>query len=305
MNYIIFDLEWNQGAERTPDKPGFEIIEIGAVKLNEKLRLTDRYQSLIKPQIYTTMHRITAELVNLEIRDLQGARSFPTVCREFLDWCGEDYIFCIWGSQDLTEFQKNMDYYQMEPLSKGPIKYYDVQKLYSLAREDGRIRSALSRIVEAERLLKKEVPFHRAFGDAFYTARILQRIAAPELLERVSFDTYRIPKNQKEQIFWKFDNYTKFISRGYKEKAELMGSKNITCIKCIYCDKALRKKIAWYTPNNGKHYYSVGKCPEHGNMKGKIRIRKDKDEQYFTIKTVKHVTEEEAAGIILRKRPVP
>ena len=304
MNYIIFDLEWNQGAERTPDKPGFEIIEIGAVKLDEKFRLVERYQSLIKPQIYTTMHRITAELVNLEIGDLQGARTFPEVCREFLDWCGDDYIFCIWGSQDLTEFQKNMDYYHMEPLSKGPIKYYDVQKLYSLACEDGRMRSALSKIVEAEQLIEDEVPFHRAFGDAYYTARILQKIEGAELLERVSFDTYRIPADQKEQIFWRFDNYTKFISRGYGEKSELMANKNIACIRCIFCDKALRKKIPWYTPNNGKHYYSVGKCPEHGNMKGKIRIRKDKNEQYFTVKTVKHVTEEAAAAIIARKKPV-
>ena len=304
MNYIIFDLEWNQGAERTPDKPGFEIIEIGAVKLDEKFRLVERYQSLIKPQIYTTMHRITAELVNLEIGDLQGARTFPEVCREFLDWCGDDYIFCIWGSQDLTEFQKNMDYYHMEPLSKGPIKYYDVQKLYSLACEDGRMRSALSKIVEAEQMIEDEVPFHRAFGDAYYTARILQKIEGAELLERVSFDTYRIPTDQKEQIFWRFDNYTKFISRGYGEKSELMANKNIACIRCIFCDKALRKKIPWYTPNNGKHYYSVGKCPEHGNMKGKIRIRKDKNEQYFTVKTVKHVTEEAAAAIIARKKPV-
>ncbi len=302
MNYIIFDLEWNQGAERIPNKPCFEIIEIGAVKLDESFRMTDRYQSLIKPQIYTTMHRITAEIVNLEMRDLRSSRSFPEVCAEFLQWCGEDYIFGIWGSQDLTEFQRNMDYYHMQPLSTGPLKYYDIQKLYSLACEDGRIRSALSKIVEAEHMIEEEVPFHRAFGDAFYTARILQKIANKELLERISFDTYRIPHEKKEQILWKFEDYTKFISQGYKERAEIMANKNITCIRCIFCEKALRKRISWYTPNNGKHYYSVAKCPEHGNMKGKIRIRRDKEELYFTVKTVKHVTEEEAAAIIARKK---
>ena len=302
MNYIVFDLEWNQGMERSPDKPGFEIIEIGAVKLDENFRLLARYQSLIKPQMYTTMHRITAELVHLDIRDLQDARPFAEVGEEFLRWCGEDYIFCIWGSQDLTEFQRNMDYYHMKPLSKGPLKYYDVQKLYSLACEDGRVRSALSRIVEEEQLIEDEVPFHRAFGDAYYTARIFRKIADRELLERVSFDTYRIPHDKKDQIFWKFDDYTKFISRGYQERTEIMANKNITGIRCIFCDIALRKRIAWYTPNNGKHYYSVAKCPEHGNMKGKIRIRKDKDDLYFTVKTIKHVSEEEAVAIIARKK---
>lgn len=301
MNYIVFDLEWNQGTERSPDKPSFEIIEIGAVKLDEQFRLVEEYQSLIKPQMYTTMHKITAELVHLDIRDLQDAGAFETVCQEFLQWCGKDYIFCIWGSQDLTEFQKNMDYYHMKPLSTGPLKYYDVQKLYSLACEDGRTRSALSRIVETENLIEEEVAFHRAFGDAYYTARIFQKIVDTQLLERISFDTYRIPPDKKEQIFWRFEDYTKFISQGYKEKSEIMANKNITCVRCIFCEKALRKKIPWYSPNNGKHYYTVAKCPEHGNMKGKIRIRKDKNDLYFTVKTVKYVAESEAAAIVSKK----
>ena len=39
MNYIVFDLEWNQpadGKKNSERKLLFEIIEIGAVKLNEK-----------------------------------------------------------------------------------------------------------------------------------------------------------------------------------------------------------------------------------------------------------------------------
>ncbi len=39
MNYIVFDLEWNQAADlktRRENRLLFEIIEIGAIKLNEK-----------------------------------------------------------------------------------------------------------------------------------------------------------------------------------------------------------------------------------------------------------------------------
>ena len=151
MNYIVFDLEWNQGSRPAPkDVPTFEIIEIGAVKLDEQFHIVDTFQSLIRPQIYNTMHKITAELVNLDMPDLEDAEDFTKVATEFLRWCGEDYLFCIWGVQDLTEFQKNMDYYHMKPLSKGPLKYYDIQKLYSLACEDGKVRSSLSHVVEEE-----------------------------------------------------------------------------------------------------------------------------------------------------------
>ena len=41
MNYIVFDLEWNQcpyGKDKENQRLPFEIIEIGAVKLNGKKR---------------------------------------------------------------------------------------------------------------------------------------------------------------------------------------------------------------------------------------------------------------------------
>ncbi len=304
MNYIVLDLEWNQGKKAQPDTDAisFEIIEIGALKLNEKFELLDVYESLIKPQIYNTMHKITAELVHLNMSDFKHARPFQTVAKEFLDWCGEDSVFCIWGVQDLTEWQKNMAYYHMPPLSKGPIPYYDVQKLYSIYCGEEKKRAALHNVVLAENMTDEEVPFHRALGDAYYTARILQHIASEQLLKMISFDTYQIPVNAKDQIFWKFDNYTKFISRGFLEKSRIIEDKGISCVKCIHCNTALRKKVSWFTVNNGKHYYTVAKCNEHGLMKGKIRIRRSKDGQYYAIKTVKAVSKEEATAVLDKKR---
>ena len=44
MNYIVFDLEWNQspgGKRWSNSRLPFEIIEIGAVKLNEKKEIVD------------------------------------------------------------------------------------------------------------------------------------------------------------------------------------------------------------------------------------------------------------------------
>ena len=36
MNYIVLDVEWNQGEQKNAQIPYFEIIEIGAVKLNSE-----------------------------------------------------------------------------------------------------------------------------------------------------------------------------------------------------------------------------------------------------------------------------
>lgn len=54
MNYIVFDLEWNQnpdGRKHPDSRLPFEIIEIGAVKLNEKREIIDTFQCLIKPKV--------------------------------------------------------------------------------------------------------------------------------------------------------------------------------------------------------------------------------------------------------------
>ena len=71
MNIIVLDLEWNQHSggrkERILDKPIFEIIEIGAVKLDENYNIIDKFSQLIKPQIYHTMHKITADLIHLKM----------------------------------------------------------------------------------------------------------------------------------------------------------------------------------------------------------------------------------------------
>ena len=45
MNYIVFDLEWNQspgGKRWSNSRLPFEIIEIGAIKLNEEKEIVDR-----------------------------------------------------------------------------------------------------------------------------------------------------------------------------------------------------------------------------------------------------------------------
>ena len=59
MNYIVFDLEWNQcpyGKEKEEKRLPFEILEIGAIKLNRNLQELDRFHERIRPAIYPAFH---------------------------------------------------------------------------------------------------------------------------------------------------------------------------------------------------------------------------------------------------------
>lgn len=301
MNYIILDLEWNQsntGKSENFPLP-FEIIEIGAIKLNDNREKTDEFSELIKPQVYHEMHRITEKLIHLQIEQLEEGRPFPEVMEEFREWWGEDYIFCTWGPLDLAELQRNIQYYHMEPIADRPFKFLDVQKLFSIACEDRKSRRTLEYAIDFLEI-EKDIPFHRAFSDAYYTAKILS-VLDENVLHNYSFDVFHIPAEKEEEIHVLFDSvpeemYAKYISRGFDDKIKAMNDRNVISTKCYLCHKNLRKKIKWFTPN-GKHYYSVSYCDKHGFMKSKIRIRKAENEQVYVVKTEKFISEEEVENI--------
>lgn len=301
MNYIVLDLEWNQGntgQEEDAEKLLFEVIEIGAIKLNDGKVMVDEFSQLIKPKVYHEMHRITSRLIHLQMQELERGRPFEEAAGRFLQWCGkEPYRFCTWGGTDLTELQRNMKYYGMEPLSDGPIAFYDVQKLFSLAFEDGKSRKALEYAIDFLKI-KKDIPFHRAFSDAYYTAEVLKRIIAgkPEVMTKVSYDVYHPPRDRKSEIRVEFDTYVKYISREFEDKADAFADREVISSKCYLCHRNLRKKVKWFTVN-GRHYYCLACCDKHGYLKGKIRIRRSENDKVYIVKTTKLISREEAAAI--------
>lgn len=292
MNYVVLDLEWNQSsqtAEEAGDSLLFEIIEIGAIKLSEERNMIGEFSKLVKPQVFHEMHRITSKLIHLQMQELEKGRPFTQVAKEFLDWCGEEVMFCTWGPLDLMELQKNMKYYQMPPLSEGPIPFFDVQKLFSIAYEDRKTRRSLEYAVDFLNI-EKDIPFHRAFSDAYYTAKVFARIKE-DVLQNVSFDTYHAPVSREEEVFVVFESYAKYISRGFDNKTQLMADREVSSTKCYICGKSLRKKMRWFS-SNSKNYYCAAYCDKHGFMKAKLRIRRDCDDRLYAVKTCKFIDEE-------------
>jgi len=300
LNYVILDLEWNQSQTPQESVKGltFEIVEIGAVKLNEDRVMIDEFSRLIKPQVYHKMHHITRKLIHLQMEELEKGQPFTKVAPEFLEWCEKDAMFGTWGPLDLSELQNNMKYYDMEPLSEGPIAFFDVQKLFSKAYEDGKTRRSLEYAVDFLKI-EKDIPFHRAFSDAYYTAKVFAEIKREFADENLSYDTFRAPKDEKSEVWVDFSDYSKFISKGFDTKQELLENKRVISTKCYKCNRGTFKKIKWFSTNH-KNYYYVGYCPKHGYVKSKLRVRRDCNEKFFAIKTMKKI-DKETYGTLIAK----
>ena len=298
------DLEWNQASDEKTKKANellFEIIEIGAIKLNDRKNPIDSFHELIKPQVFRRMNAITGELIHLQIEQLDNCRSFVEVAKDFLDWCGQDYVFCTWGSSDLTELQRNMEYYHMLPLCDGPLKYYDVQKLFSIAYEDKKSRRSLKYAVDYLEI-EEDIAFHRADSDAYYTAKVLSHFYNPALFDNYSFDTYQLPKKRADEVHAIFGDYEKYISRPFADKLTAMQDKEVISTRCFLCGANTKRKIPWFSVNNGKHYYTVVYCKKHGYLKGKIRMRKSiHDDSIYVVKTLKSIDETVVTDIMKKK----
>ncbi len=303
MNYIVLDLEWNQcpyGKEREIRRLPFEIVEIGAVKLNSEKEIVDTFHGLVRPAVYHRLHFRTKEVIAVSFEELKReGRPFPEVVRAFFRWCGDDCRFCTFGTLDLTELQRNLSYYKLDDLLKGPVFYEDVQKLFAIAYETRKERRALSYVVDFLGI-EDNGEFHQALDDAVYTARVLQRIPDDVILKNFSIDCYRTPKSREEEIRVRYETYEKFISREFKSKEAVMGDRLIRQVRCFACGEYVRREIPWFS-DAGKNYYTVCKCPNHGYVKSKVRVRKAADGEYFGIKTTKMIGDTDVDKILKKQ----
>ncbi|MDF2879922.1 MAG: exonuclease [Clostridiaceae bacterium] len=182
MNYIVFDLEFNQGSNRcnrisniNPRCP-FEIIQIGAIKLNSEFKFISSFDSLIKPQIYTDINPYVKEITNITIEQLLDKKSFKEVYNELIDFIGHDRnILCVWGTADIKELHRNIAYHGLDAtvISR---EYINIQlhtsKLFNC--KNG-INIGLKNAVELLNI-PADTNFHNAINDAYYTAEVFKKI---------------------------------------------------------------------------------------------------------------------------------
>lgn len=312
MNYIVFDLEWNQcpqGKDFELASLPFEIIEIGAVKLGEDLRYLDEFHVLIRPSVYRRLHYQTRRVIGISEKELQKGLYFKKAAAQFFAWCAEKqpeseeeepYRFCSWGPSDLEELQRNLAHYHMEEKLPGPILYEDVQKLFAIAYERRKDRRALHYAVDYLGI-PDEGGFHRALGDARYTAKVMQAIPPDIVSHNYSIDCFQNPKERSDEIRLRYETYEKFISREFPEREDVMKAKDLTDVYCFVCGQKVRRSVAWFSDSNSRNHLAVARCPEHGYVKCKIRVREGKDGGYFCIRTTKMITPEQASEIRRKK----
>ena len=186
MNYIILDLEWNQPLSpqrmiRDPFNLAGEIIQFGAVKTDnlQDLSIIEKYSEIVKPVFYTKMNKHVTEVTEMTDETIRQGRPFEVVCREFLEWCGDDYVFITWGDADIYMLEDNMSIHDMD-IDVLP-ECYDAQLVIDdqITQED---RSFTLSYAMWKFDIKPERS-HDALNDAVNTVAVMKKLDFSEGLE--------------------------------------------------------------------------------------------------------------------------
>ena len=139
MNYIIVDFEMNPVAGKyraEGQNCGYEIIEIGAVIMDEKFMVLGEFKTLVKPQYNASIYKRYETLTGISTQMVQGAPTFVTAYEMFVNWCesyGNDYEVYAWSENDYNQLVAEMKLKQYANADKmRPMeKWFDFQKEYT------------------------------------------------------------------------------------------------------------------------------------------------------------------------------
>ena len=234
MNYIVLDLEWNQPQEERftvtePFRFDSEIIEIGAIRLNDRFEEADSFVSYVKPRYYKTVNSSVVRLTKIRSNQLESAPAFQEAMRRFLDWCGRPCCLCSWSKTDASVLLDNMLLYGMEEEAESDLWFCDLQRIFGREILKDEHKCALETAVDMMHLPKDRA--HDALNDARNTVRICERMDLAACIEE-----YR----------YRYACYAEDRMRGLRDGKLLPHGTACTeddelgTMRCPYCGETLR-----------------------------------------------------------------
>lgn len=283
MEFVILDLEWNSGLSKKKHGYYNEIIEFGAVKLNDKLQETDRLSLLVRPEITKHLSVIVRRLTSLNDRKVMEGIPFTQALSRFRRFLG-NAVLLSWSTSDLTTLCSNYEYYfkNQYPLF---IKYYVDLQSYCQDMLGLNGRNALS-LMSTLQLLSVDSPgiqHHRALSDSILASECFKKLYCfPAMLCYI--------RKADEAFFDRLLSRNTLPVPCEVSDSALLGSSFFNCCRCgARCIRKTRWK------NKNRVFYADFICPTCGfAFSGKLSFRRRSD----GVQCVKHVLDPEERGLV-------
>lgn len=297
MSYIVLDLEWNQAMSSKasifnylPIHMSGEIIQIGAVKLDESFRPTEEFQSDVKPVYFRSMHYKVKKLTGLDKERLSHGDTFPGVFDRFRAWCGEGATFLTWGYDDRRIMEQNIIVHDLD--WDWISDWINLQLIYNIQTGGDKNQKSLATAMEHFQIEQTRTA-HDALGDAYNTALVCSRLDLPAGLEQyqdaAAMLATRLPDEKAAENGEPAALEHRAFS-GYASRAEAFADAAVTAAVCPDCGAAL--ELSRWVNQGDRRYMALASCPEHGKFLLRLKFRKAENEEWAANRILYRADEE-------------
>lgn len=295
MYYISLDLEWNQAyaqkalsvQKRLSARLRGDVIQIGAVKLNEQMQICGSYSVIVKPKYFCRLHKHVSALTGITQQQMDAGVPLPQAAENFHRWCGKDFAFLTWGPDDVPMLKDNLHVHDQ------PVDWlnrtYDLQVIFN-KQTDGQMNKQRSLEYAMEYYsIAQTLPAHDALNDAYFTALVAAKM---DLKEGVR--TYDEPRGKflVSDVLGDADAG----DDGYVAISELLDDPAIKAPVCPICKRAMEQKERTLH-SKGQRYSMLYRCARDGDMLLVVRLQRNFNDTWRAKRTIEHASEEQCAQL--------
>ena len=187
--YVIVDLEMcrvPKGLKREQFRLSREMIEIGAVLLDESYEIVDSFKSYVAPE-YGELDSFIQKFTGITQANLKNAISAKEALDLFVNWLPEDAILVSWSDNDERQVRKEIELKNLEipGIEKYLENWEDCQITFSEKMDSPKIYN----LQEALNItgIDYNENIHNALTDAQNTALLFAKMQKEEKLNLISY----------------------------------------------------------------------------------------------------------------------
>ncbi|MBQ8202898.1 MAG: exonuclease domain-containing protein [Clostridia bacterium] len=247
MNYIILDMEWDSAYCPRISRFINQIIQIGAVKLNESFEIVDTFEKTVRSSFSKKVSGRFTALTGITTKDMLSGIPLENAVTLYNEWAGTDTVTMTWSNSDLfsiIENEKNL----MRGVKFHIEKYLDLQ---SYIQNEMRVlgfeitsQIALGKAAEMLGITTDNLELHTAKDDSLVCAALLKNHYCESRFNELIKDTQN-PEFYKRLLFK--PTYLSDIRSREIDRRKLR-------FKCDVCGSDTKRLGKW---NYRNHWFSA------------------------------------------------
>ncbi len=253
MEYVIFDLEWDNSFYKPEKKFINQILQIGAVKLNGDFEIIDSFTATVRSAISKKVTGRFARLTGITTEIMRSGIPLEDAVMRFNEFSKNADVTMTWSDSDLYTIVENEKLLKNSGVAFNMNFYLDLQKLVQAKmREkgyDSKNQVSLEFAGEFFGININEFSMHTALDDSTVCGKLLKICYNEEIFKSLLRDT-------KDPEFYRRLHFKSYPITDINDKAL---DKAMFCFCCPHCGGKLNRISKWKYRNR---WFSVPfKCP--------------------------------------------